>query len=93
MKDPEDMTQLDMVIEGDAIGMAHRLAPQIGGRVRSHARFGYDFEKTNIKKIIDLPNVGIRFGSYYDDSKYSAIDVLNKLGGILYNRKHDRGFK
>ena len=31
---------LDMVIEGDAIGMAHRLAPQIGGRVRSHARFG-----------------------------------------------------
>jgi len=31
---------LDLVVEGDAIRLAHRLAPQIGGRVRSHARFG-----------------------------------------------------
>ena len=31
---------LDLVVEGDAIRMAHQLAPQIGGRVRSHARFG-----------------------------------------------------
>lgn len=31
---------LDLVVEGDAIRMARKLAPQIGGRVRSHARFG-----------------------------------------------------
>lgn len=31
---------LDMVVEGDAIAMAQKLAPQIGGRVRSHSRFG-----------------------------------------------------
>ena len=31
---------LDMVVEGDAIRMARKLAPQLGGRVRSHARFG-----------------------------------------------------
>lgn len=34
----------------------------------------------------------IAIESYYDESKYSAIDVLNKLGGILYNRKHKRGY-
>jgi len=31
---------LDMVVEGDAIRMALELAPQLNGRVRSHARFG-----------------------------------------------------
>ncbi|MBN1399427.1 MAG: CBS domain-containing protein [Anaerolineae bacterium] len=31
---------LDLVVEGDAIQMAHALAPHLGGRVRSHARFG-----------------------------------------------------
>ena len=31
---------LDMVVEGDAIQLAYRLARRIGGRVRSHARFG-----------------------------------------------------
>ncbi len=31
---------LDLVVEGDAIALAHKLAEQIGGRVRSHARFG-----------------------------------------------------
>lgn len=31
---------LDLVVEGDAIRMAHHLAQQIGGRVRSHQRFG-----------------------------------------------------
>ena len=31
---------VDMVVEGDAIGLAHRLRQQFGGRIRSHARFG-----------------------------------------------------
>ena len=31
---------LDLVVEGDAIQMARKLAPQLGGRVRGHARFG-----------------------------------------------------
>jgi len=31
---------LDLVVEGDAIQLAQRLAAEIGGRVRSHARFG-----------------------------------------------------
>ena len=31
---------LDLVVEGDAIHLARTLAPQVGGRVRSHARFG-----------------------------------------------------
>jgi tRNA nucleotidyltransferase (CCA-adding enzyme) len=31
---------LDLVVEGDAIRMAQRLAHQIGGRMRSHSRFG-----------------------------------------------------
>ena len=31
---------LDLVVEGDAIRMAKRLASQVGARVRSHARFG-----------------------------------------------------
>jgi tRNA nucleotidyltransferase (CCA-adding enzyme) len=31
---------LDLVVEGDAIGMAQKLAADLGGRVRSHARFG-----------------------------------------------------
>jgi len=31
---------LDLVVEGDAIRMARNLAGQIGGRVRSHSRFG-----------------------------------------------------
>lgn len=31
---------LDMVVEGDAIALAHRLQQQFGGRVRSHDRFG-----------------------------------------------------
>ncbi|MGI5917937.1 MAG: CBS domain-containing protein, partial [Anaerolineae bacterium] len=31
---------LDLVVEGDAIGMAQRLAHELGGRVRSHSRFG-----------------------------------------------------
>jgi tRNA nucleotidyltransferase (CCA-adding enzyme) len=31
---------LDLVVEGDAIKLARRLAERIGGRVRSHARFG-----------------------------------------------------
>ena len=31
---------LDLVVEGDAIDMARHLAPQLGGQVRSHARFG-----------------------------------------------------
>ena len=31
---------LDLVVEGDAIEIARRLAPKIGGRARGHARFG-----------------------------------------------------
>jgi tRNA nucleotidyltransferase (CCA-adding enzyme) len=31
---------LDLVVEGDAIALAHRLAESLGGRVRSHRRFG-----------------------------------------------------
>jgi tRNA nucleotidyltransferase (CCA-adding enzyme) len=31
---------IDLVIEGDAIALAKRLAHDIGGRVRTHARFG-----------------------------------------------------
>jgi tRNA nucleotidyltransferase (CCA-adding enzyme) len=31
---------IDLVVEGDAIKLARRLSRQIGGRVRSHARFG-----------------------------------------------------
>jgi tRNA nucleotidyltransferase (CCA-adding enzyme) len=31
---------LDLVVEGDAIALAHKLAGKLGGRVRSHARFG-----------------------------------------------------
>ena len=31
---------LDLVVEGDAIRLARKLARQIGGRVRSHSRFG-----------------------------------------------------
>ena len=31
---------IDLVVEGDAIALARRLARQVGGRVRSHARFG-----------------------------------------------------
>jgi tRNA nucleotidyltransferase (CCA-adding enzyme) len=31
---------LDLVVEGDAIGLARRLAEKHGGRVRAHARFG-----------------------------------------------------
>lgn len=31
---------IDLVVEGDAIKLARHLARQIGGRVRSHARFG-----------------------------------------------------
>jgi tRNA nucleotidyltransferase (CCA-adding enzyme) len=40
---------LDLVVEGDAIRMAHHLAEQIGGRVRSHSRFG------TAKVILDDP--------------------------------------
>ncbi|HSM56992.1 MAG TPA: CBS domain-containing protein [Candidatus Sulfomarinibacteraceae bacterium] len=31
---------VDMVVEGDAIALAHRLSERFGGRVRSHERFG-----------------------------------------------------
>lgn len=31
---------LDLVVEGDAIALARKLARKLGGRVRSHARFG-----------------------------------------------------
>jgi tRNA nucleotidyltransferase (CCA-adding enzyme) len=31
---------IDLVVEGDAIGVAHELARTLGGRVRSHRRFG-----------------------------------------------------
>jgi tRNA nucleotidyltransferase (CCA-adding enzyme) len=31
---------LDLVVEGDALQLARRLASQLGGRMRSHARFG-----------------------------------------------------
>ena len=31
---------IDLVVEGDAIALAKKLADQIGGRARSHARFG-----------------------------------------------------
>lgn len=33
-------TDLDMVVEGDAIALARRLQERFGGRVRSHSRFG-----------------------------------------------------
>ncbi len=34
------ITDVDMVIEGDAIALAKQLAREMGGRVKSHARFG-----------------------------------------------------
>ncbi len=40
---------LDLVVEGDAIGLAHRLRERNGGRVVSHSRFG------TAKWILDLP--------------------------------------
>jgi len=40
---------LDLVVEGDAIHLARELAAQIGGRVRSHSRFG------TAKVIFDEP--------------------------------------
>jgi len=42
---------IDLVVEGDAIKLARRLSRQIGGRVRSHARFGTAkliFDETHI---------------------------------------------
>ncbi len=33
-------TDIDIVVEGDAIGLVRRLADQFGGSVRSHGRFG-----------------------------------------------------
>jgi len=41
---------LDLVVEGDAIRLARRLAEKHGGRVRSHARFG------TAKWILDWPD-------------------------------------
>lgn len=59
---------------------------------------GY-FKKTAISKLIRIYGytevydcMEISIDTYYDDTRYSAIDVLNKLGGILYNRKHKRGY-
>ncbi len=40
---------LDLVVEGDAIALAHQLQRQHGGRVRSHSRFG------TAKWILDQP--------------------------------------
>ena len=40
---------LDLVVEGDAIALAHRLQSDNGGRVRSHTRFG------TAKWILDQP--------------------------------------
>jgi tRNA nucleotidyltransferase (CCA-adding enzyme) len=34
------IVDIDMVIEGDAIGLARQLARQMGGRVRTHEQFG-----------------------------------------------------
>jgi tRNA nucleotidyltransferase (CCA-adding enzyme) len=34
------IVDFDIVVEGDAIGLARRLRRQVGGRVRSHGRFG-----------------------------------------------------
>jgi len=31
---------IDLVVEGDAIALAHRLAQEVGGRVHGHSRFG-----------------------------------------------------
>jgi tRNA nucleotidyltransferase (CCA-adding enzyme) len=36
----QPIVDLDMVIEGDAIALAHRLASELGGRVIAHRRFG-----------------------------------------------------
>jgi tRNA nucleotidyltransferase (CCA-adding enzyme) len=36
----QPIVDLDMVIEGDAIALAQRLAGELGGRVRTHRRFG-----------------------------------------------------
>ncbi len=44
---------LDLVVEGDAIALAHELQARRGGRVRSHSRFG------TAKWILDAP---IQFG-------------------------------
>ncbi|MBC7251312.1 MAG: CBS domain-containing protein [Anaerolineae bacterium] len=45
---------IDLVVEGDAIKLAKRLRRQVGGRVRSHARFG------TAKLLFD--NGGARYG-------------------------------
>lgn len=45
---------IDLVVEGDAIRLAKRLRRRVGGRVRSHARFG------TAKLIFD--NGGVRYG-------------------------------
>jgi tRNA nucleotidyltransferase (CCA-adding enzyme) len=36
----QPVVDLDMVVEGDAIALAQRLADEMGGRVRTHRRFG-----------------------------------------------------
>ncbi len=36
----QPIVDLDMVVEGDAIALAQRLAGELGGRVRTHRRFG-----------------------------------------------------
>jgi tRNA nucleotidyltransferase (CCA-adding enzyme) len=47
----------DLVVEGDAIGLARRLAQELGGRVSSHRRFGtakwqLDFADKRLQQLI-----------------------------------------
>jgi tRNA nucleotidyltransferase (CCA-adding enzyme) len=47
----------DLVVEGDAIGLARRLAEELGGRVSSHRRFGtakwqLDFSDERLRRLI-----------------------------------------
>ncbi len=46
---------LDLVVEGDAIALARRLAERYGGRVRSHRRFGTAKLILERRRVPDLP--------------------------------------
>jgi len=69
---------VDLVVEGDAIGLARQLAAEHGGRVKSHARFGTAkwLIANGISQIAGSPSPDVERG----DDEQPAISGLRSAG-------------
>lgn len=68
---------IDLVVEGDAIALARRLAQEVGGRVHSHSRFGTAkliFEESPVAPLSSLDFVTARTEFYEHPTALPSVE-------------------